>query len=346
MKVSVIIPTYNRADLLERALVSALGQTHRPIEVVVVDDGSTDHTPEVVRRFDSGVRYVHSSHGGCGRAKNRGLQVATGELVTILDDDDELLPEKVERQVEYLRRHPDAGLCATGAFFLDEIDGSLRPYRPPALRPDTQALQLLVACPFVQTSVMVRRRCHELLGDYRSEAGEDYDFWLRTATRFELGVVTDLLTVHHRHGAQMTSPDNNRRQHGAVGGVLAEFLDRTGLDGLVTGATAEDVRDTVAAILVERRYPELVRRVISSGSCPTAGFWEAVLHLRRRETALARRRMAGLPASGVPEGGGDLAAAVADLDAPADDDPETVARLRHGWRQVYRAQLARFDLAA
>lgn len=111
--VSTIIPVYNRPQLLREAVESVLAQTHRPIEVVIVDDGSDDETPKVASELATGwpeVRYVRQNNEGPGPARNRGLAEANGEFVQFLDSDDLLLPEKFSRQIEDLRRHPECGL--------------------------------------------------------------------------------------------------------------------------------------------------------------------------------------------------------------------------------------------
>jgi glycosyltransferase involved in cell wall biosynthesis len=112
--VSIIIPVYNRPALLAEAVASALAQTYRPIEVIVVDDGSTDDTAAVAQALAAAdadlVRYARVPHGGVALAMNEGLRLASGEFIQILDSDDLLLPEKLSRQVGGLRAHPECGI--------------------------------------------------------------------------------------------------------------------------------------------------------------------------------------------------------------------------------------------
>lgn len=106
--VSVIVPAYNAERFLGRALRSALAQTHRHLEIIVVDDGSTDRTEEVIRSFtDARIRHLSQPNRGQGAARNLGIRASAGCYVTFLDADDMYLPQKVERQVEFLRAHPD-----------------------------------------------------------------------------------------------------------------------------------------------------------------------------------------------------------------------------------------------
>ena len=112
MLVSTIIPVYNRTAMLGRAVASVLAQTYRPIEIVIVDDGSTDDTPQFADALaakHAEVRVLHERNGGPGAAREAGRQAARGELIQYLDSDDELLPRKFELQVAGLRAHPECG---------------------------------------------------------------------------------------------------------------------------------------------------------------------------------------------------------------------------------------------
>lgn len=112
IQVSVIIPTYNRANLLERAIQSVLSQTHPVHEIIVVDDGSTDNTKTVVSKYAGKVQYIFQQNAGPSAARNRGIKVATGDWITFLDSDDEWFPEKIERQLSVIEKHPELKWCA------------------------------------------------------------------------------------------------------------------------------------------------------------------------------------------------------------------------------------------
>ena len=113
--VSTIIPVHNRADLIREAVESILAQQYRPIEIIIVDDGSTDHTPQVLDQLAAlhpeEIRYVVQTNGGPGLARQRGLDRARGEFIQFLDSDDLLLPEKFAAQVKALRDQPDCQIC-------------------------------------------------------------------------------------------------------------------------------------------------------------------------------------------------------------------------------------------
>jgi glycosyltransferase involved in cell wall biosynthesis len=113
--VSTIVPVHNRSDLLSEAVASVIGQTYRPIEIVIVDDGSTDQTPLVAddlgSRYSKEIRVLHQPRRGAGSAREAGRRVAGGEYIQYLDSDDLLLPRKFERQIAALRQQPECGVA-------------------------------------------------------------------------------------------------------------------------------------------------------------------------------------------------------------------------------------------
>src|SRR5437764_3981856 len=200
VKVSVVIPTYNRARVVGEAIDSALAQTHERLEVIVVDDGSTDDTAERVgRRRDPRLRYVRREHVGVSSARNAGIAAATGDLVSFLDSDDLWKPEKIETEVAALARHPEAG----GVFSdLEKREGAtvvpsfMRRTRvfarllggrafPEGLLLPSRALYLclLQEIPIKTPALTVRRSALERVGgfDERWTSSEDWEFLLRLA---------------------------------------------------------------------------------------------------------------------------------------------------------------------
>lgn len=125
--VSTVITVYNRPRLLVDAIESVLAQTYRPIEIIVIDDGSTDGSGEVARTFAANhpeiVRYIHQANQGPAAASNAGVRIATGEFIQLLDSDDVLMPEKFAMQVAGLREHPECGIsyCYTREYAFGEV---------------------------------------------------------------------------------------------------------------------------------------------------------------------------------------------------------------------------------
>jgi len=185
-RVSVIIPTYNRAALLEQAVRSVLAQTHPDLEVIVVDDGSTDDTAKVVGSFDDlRVRYLHQAHAERSIARNRGMAEAKGAYIALLDDDDLYLPHKLARQVEFLEANPTVELVGSGIQLIDERGQPLREVRPWLNRPPQLTLEVcLRSSGLLISSVMFRRRALDRLDQWFDpdlHLAEDTDFWIRLA---------------------------------------------------------------------------------------------------------------------------------------------------------------------
>ena len=136
MLVSVIIPTYNRAKTIERAVDSVLAQTWKELEVIVVDDGSTDQTNEVLKAYGDKIRVIHRQNGGASAARNTGIKAATGEIISFLDSDDEWLPSKTERQVNLLQRTESSGVgcCVCNARMLFS-SGTITSFQTAGLHP-------------------------------------------------------------------------------------------------------------------------------------------------------------------------------------------------------------------
>ena len=191
MRVSVIIPTYNRAALVTEALASVLAQTYRDFEVLVVDDGSSDATLSALAAFEGQVRVVaKKERGGVSAARNLGAREAAGEWLAFLDSDDLWLPEKLSRQVDYLKNHPALVICQTGETW---IRNGVRVNPPEACRKLAGDIFLpsLLRCLVSPSAVMLSRGLFEDMGgfDEALPAAEDYDLWLRIAWRHPVGLV-------------------------------------------------------------------------------------------------------------------------------------------------------------
>lgn len=200
--VSVIIPTHNRAQSLSRALDSVLvqeGQGQRfDLEVLVIDDASTDDTSEMMRRYP-GVRHIRlSENAGTSGARNAGLKEATGQYVAFLDDDDVWLPWKLRRQVALLEARPDVGLVYGQEIKVYDSDVSLWPDARDALSGRIER-DLLIRCPVNTSSVMVRHAALQRAGNFDEalRCWEDYDLWLRLAFNDKFWFLPGAAVIYH-----------------------------------------------------------------------------------------------------------------------------------------------------
>jgi len=185
-RVTVVMPTYNRAALLPNAIRSALNQTVAHLcDIVVVDDGSTDDTREVVASFGSRIHYLYQPNAGLAAARNTAIRASRNEFVAFLDDDDEWEPDKTERQLDAFRRWPEALLVA-GRATARYADGRTKPHPLPPIPLDQQtdfAPRLFENNFLCVPMVLVRRRCLERAGLHRAELRrrQDYHMWVRLA---------------------------------------------------------------------------------------------------------------------------------------------------------------------
>ena len=199
-KVSVVIPAHNKAELTVRTVESVLSQTYPSIEVIVVDDGSTDNTGERLSSFGNKIRYVYKENGGACSARNLGISLAIGEYIGLLDCDDIYCPEKIERSVAYLERDPEVGFVHTGVDFIDKKDNISPAYFPHKdRRMGWMAKRLLLNNLISNSTVVVRKSCFEKVGffDETIFIPADWDMWMRLAEQHKVGYINTPLTLYN-----------------------------------------------------------------------------------------------------------------------------------------------------
>lgn len=198
-KISVIIPTYNRANLIERSVRSVLDQTYDNLEVIVVDDCSTDNTLEVVESIDDSRVHFHrlAKNGGAGQARNEGVKLATAELIAFQDSDDAWRPEKLQKQMSYWEKHPDYLMvyCA----YESHIPGEA-PLRMPysGMTGDLEGdvfYSLLLRNSIGAPTMLLKKDCFVEIGGFDSSLKclEDWDFALRFSHEYLVGYVDEIL---------------------------------------------------------------------------------------------------------------------------------------------------------
>lgn len=210
--VSVVIPVYNGARFLAAAIESVLTQSHQPIELILVDDGSTDDSPKVIDSYGARVVTIRQKNEGVGRARNAGILCARGDFVAFLDQDDWWTPEKVEKQVRVFLSDDRIGLVHTGVSHYDEVTAAFaEPFVPNWRRAELIGNcydQLLLGNFIYNSSVMVRRSVLNAVGGFDTEicgnTVQDYDLWLRFAQQSTFACLPEELLVFRLHPEQGT----------------------------------------------------------------------------------------------------------------------------------------------
>lgn len=205
-KISVIMPAYNAEKYIAEAIDSILGQTFRDFEFIILNDCSQDRTEEIILSYkDPRIVYVKNEENlGVARTLNKGLQIACGEYIARMDADDVSLPERFDKQLAYIAKHPKVAVLGTG---LDIFNAKgLISSNWSATDPDQMKIDLFFACGLAHPSVMMRRDEIIQLGGYDPDFNglEDYELWCRVCEKYEITALPDKLFRYRIHGEQVT----------------------------------------------------------------------------------------------------------------------------------------------
>jgi glycosyltransferase involved in cell wall biosynthesis len=231
---SIIIPAYNGEKTIAETIESVLNQTLKNIEIIVVNDGSTDKTSEVVRQFsDPRLRLIEQENAGVAAARNHGAAVSQGRYLTFIDADDLWTPEKVEDQVRALEMNPDAGAVYSWIDWVDEEGNYIRDGGFIDTEYNTYLQILLIDIVQSGSNAMIRRDAYFDLGGYEGSLhpAEDWDFWLRLAESYEF-ICVPKLQVHYRQvrGSASTNALRMERVSLAIINRERDRLSRTPAD--------------------------------------------------------------------------------------------------------------------
>lgn len=246
--ISVIVPSYNCARYIAAALDSALNQDYPNKEILVVDDGSTDNSLEVLQTFGNRIRVIQQSNAGAAVARNTGMQAAQGAFIAFLDADDLWLPGKLTAQADYLAVHPEVGMVYSAwQEWHARADGDFDPLPNPRVTnaPHSDILpeesgwmynRLLLDCAIHTTTAMIRHTVVQDIGlfDVSLRRGQDYDYWLRVSRITPIHKLTAVLSLYRIHRESITLKPHVAN-YGYI--VIKNALDRwgrTGPDGVVT----------------------------------------------------------------------------------------------------------------
>lgn len=242
-QISVIIPTFNRAWSLGRAIDSVLAQTVAPEEIIVVDDGSTDHTAKVLADYGDRITVLTQPNAGVSSARNTGICHSTGEFVALLDSDDEWKPEKLACQAAFFKTHPHALICQTQEVWIRNgvCVNPMAKHQKPSGMIFEPSLHLCLVSP---SAVMIKKKLFERKGMFRPDffVCEDYEFWLRVSVDTPIHLIDEAMTV--KYGGH---PDQLSRRHSQ------DRFRIEAIRGLVeSGTLSRDQKEAALVVLREK----------------------------------------------------------------------------------------------
>lgn len=229
-KVSVILPTYNRASYLYSAIKSVLNQTFKDFEIIIVDDASTDNTKQIIDKFDDRrIYYIrHKENKGGSAARNTGIKRSKGEFIAFLDDDDLWMPNKLEKQLNFINNNHEISVVYTGAWVINK-HGKITDIITPSLRgnifPKLLKKNYIGSC----STVLIKKECINRVGlfDENLSASQDFDLWIRLAKHYYFDYINEPLFFYRVHEKRITTnPQKRLRAKKLLYTKHSEELDR------------------------------------------------------------------------------------------------------------------------
>jgi len=265
-KVSVVMSVYNGEKYLREAIESILNQSFREFEFIIVNDGSTDKTTEIIGSYnDSRIAIINNEKNiGLTKSLNKGLKIVKGEYVARMDADDISLPERLEKQVKFLDSHKNVGLVGAPPILIDERGNGLRLIK---MKTKSEEIKkgLWKGNQFCHGSVMFRKECLEKAGFYREEfkTAQDYDLWLRISEFWNIANLKEpLYNLRIGHHSISIEKKFDQSRYALLAGMLAEEREKYGKDRL------ESLKDGEIEDILNRIFPRTKRnenKVLADG---------------------------------------------------------------------------------
>jgi glycosyltransferase involved in cell wall biosynthesis len=216
-KVIVIIPSYNRERYIRATIDSALSQTYKNIEIVVVDDGSTDRSRDILTGYGDRIRLLeHEGHANRGQsaAINLAMRNTRGEYVAILDSDDVWTIDKIEKQVDFLERHPEIGIVYGNGYAIDENGKILYKLIPPGHQEESDPRRMLLECHFnIPSNALVRRSAYDQVGEFDEtlRSSQDHDMAIRLLEVTKAAFLDEPVWYYRLHPDTQSTKHTKRR---------------------------------------------------------------------------------------------------------------------------------------
>jgi glycosyltransferase involved in cell wall biosynthesis len=287
-KITIIIPTYQRAHLIGLTLQSALRQTYSDYEILVIDDGSTDNTADVVRSIAPNARYIAQANVGIPEVLNVCVREARGEYISFLGSDDALAPSALQKEAAILDANPKVGLVHSAAWLMDDAGRLTQLLRPPFARESyvrtgyAEIADLLMSNHIVATTVMVRRACFDECGFFDQRFGlyEDWNMWTRIFKRWDAAYVDEPLAFYRVHGGEAGSIFRKANPHD-----LARYR-RMQLDDILADPDIGPRYAYLRRRALARHHYAVAMQAFQSGD-PMYGRWNAARSLASRPSRAA-----------------------------------------------------------
>ncbi len=259
--VSIVIPTYNREKYIKDALITAMGQTHKNLEIIVVDDGSTDNTREIVEelvRKDSRIQYIYQENRGADSARNTGIKKASGRFIKLLDSDDLLFSFAIERELNFLMENSDIKLVYTDVVL---HDGKVFYYRiiPKTPKKPELFFSFLISYPVITSTVMADREALIDVGmfDETGESPEDYGLLLRFMKKYEIASLNVPSAIYRKHGGTQITKDDKKVQS-YMDRAAYKFVSELDIEKVFSHLNKKQLEayiDSVVNQILKRRKP-------------------------------------------------------------------------------------------
>jgi len=225
-QISVVIPVYNREQTIGRAIDSVLAQELHPDEIIVVDDGSTDIAPDILKSYHHKIQIVRQENKGVSSARNRGMETAAGKWIAFLDSDDEWMPDKLHKQMVCYRQHPNMRILQTEERWIRN-NMRVNPGKKYAKKSGNIFKNCLKTCIVGPSTVMCERSLLEEMGgfDENLPVCEDYDLWIRIAAKYPIPLLPEALTIKyggHPDQLSLSTPAMDRYRVQSLEKILEE----------------------------------------------------------------------------------------------------------------------------
>jgi glycosyltransferase involved in cell wall biosynthesis len=283
--VSVIVPTYNSAKYIEEALNSIFNQTFRDFEIIVVDDGSTDNTRQILEKYAQQIKYVCQANGGPSSARNTGIRLANGKYIAFLDADDLWFPEKLEKQIALFNHNSKLGMVTTGVWSFDEkgLFGYSANKRSKLMHGNI-ARNIFLHSNIGTPTVMVKKEVFDKIGVFEENIrqSEDDNMWIRIAANYDIELIDEALIKVRNHPSRMTF---NRAElienvQASIDLLRTKYGDRVknSIESAIPIKTAY-LQFTIGYGLYESGNYNAARKAFAKGASSWIWYWKNPLYL-------------------------------------------------------------------